>query len=124
MSLECLKERALRPNVHYEKKNGLRNRFIRENPNLSIEYFDCNEEFKNIKEIWDYRDNLIEEYIASGKILISEKYYEDQDSPADKNFDKVLERVSLDDLLKKWSKDSLIFARKNLSVREFINAFA
>jgi hypothetical protein len=123
-SLDALLNAAFDGSEHHEKKNGPRCRFIRDNHgDLTIEYFEV-EGLETLADVLDYREGVVDNYLANGYVLMDEKHYELLDSPADENFSKILKMVDINSLIKKWGKDTLIQARKKLTVGEFIAHYA
>lgn len=107
---------------NFEKKNPVLSRFVLDNltNGLVLERMKAPVELNSYDEVCAYRDQVTEEYLANGYLVLDEAHYELMDSPADTNFAEVNKRMDMGAAMKKFAKESLMKARKSLTVGEFL----
>jgi len=125
-TLEWFKDIAFRNDVRFEKKSGVLARFIRENlkNGLELDRIDIDDDFTTLREVLDYRASIIEQYNADGYIVLDEKSDNILEASADANFGEVLKRMDVPKAVKVFGPQTLISARKALTVGEFLEKFA
>lgn len=123
-TLEYLKDTAFSGCEADEKKNPVRNRFIRDSKDLKMEIIETGRKFKTLREVLDYRDDIIAQYQIDGYIVLDEKHYKELDKPADSNFAFILKKLDIKAAVAKYSQEVLIQARKSMTTGEFLEEFS
>ena len=124
-ALETVVNQVEQGNAHFQKKNRNRCRFVIEaNGSLQIEHHAVPAQFTHITEVWAYRDSVIEQYAADCYLVVDEKYSEILDAPAAKNFGEVLARMDMKAAVAKHGQETLVAARKTMTVGEFVENFS
>lgn len=126
LTREFLVDIAFRNDKHFEMKSPVLARFIRDNvKTLEFNTLPVPEgiKFETLKEVLDYRQMIISQYDADGWIVLDEKTDELMNKSADENFGEVLKRIDISAAVKKFGKNLLLKARKELTVSEFIEAY-
>lgn len=123
-TLDYLIDMSFKNDANWEKKAPVLSRFCRENSKtLTMERLEVPAELSTQKEVLDYRQKIIQQYHSDGYIVLDEKHYEILEAPADANFGEVLKRLNIQEAIKTFGQNTLIEARKTLTVGEFVELY-